>query len=94
MTPSTWQDGTLRSTGNAFDILYIERAKANSATPPRKRGPRKASNEQRAANCLDTPEERKARILRKNKESNIAYSTRDNDKTLKIVGRRNEARSQ
>lgn len=33
-------------------------------------------------------------VLRVSKVSNIAYSTRDNTKTLKIVGRRNEARSQ
>ncbi len=34
-------------------------------------------------------------ILRKNAPSNIAVSTRaDRDKTLKIIGRRNEARSQ
>ncbi|MDZ7892355.1 MAG: hypothetical protein U5L73_11435 [Rhodoferax sp.] len=34
-------------------------------------------------------------ILRKNAPSNIAMSTRaDHDKTLKIIGRRNEARSQ
>jgi len=34
-------------------------------------------------------------ILRKNAPSNIAISNRaDRDKTLKIIGRRNEARSQ
>jgi hypothetical protein len=34
-------------------------------------------------------------VLRENKNSNIAYSTKtDRDKTLKIIGRRNEARSQ
>lgn len=49
--------------------------------------------------CKSTPPSKRgprtaAQILKLAAPSNIGYSTRDNTKTLMIVGRRNEARSQ
>ena len=83
---------------NAFGVLAIERVVPDSKTPPRKRGPRpNKPKAQQAAMALETPEERKARqtaiVLRKNKYSDCARAT-DADKTGRIVGRRNAARSQ
>jgi hypothetical protein len=39
-TAPCWPDGTPRTTGGPFDILYQPRAAANTA--PKKRGPRKS----------------------------------------------------
>lgn len=35
-----WPDGTVVSVDNAFDVLYAPRAQPDSATPPKKTGPK------------------------------------------------------
>lgn len=42
--PSTWPDGTRRSTCNAFSAAYLVRGIPNSATAPGKPGPKKVLN--------------------------------------------------
>lgn len=95
----------MRATGTAFQILYEPRAIPNSKPAPKKTGPKpKFSKAQESARSMETSTERAARhaadrqkkmdaILRKNSYSDIARST-DADKTGRIQGRRNAARSQ
>lgn len=94
----------MRATGTAFQILYEPRAIPNSKAAPKKTGPKpKLSKAQESARSMETSTERAARhaaerqklkdsILRKNSYSDVARST-DGDKTGRIVGRRNAARS-
>lgn len=92
MNTSTIQQ---RAIGTPFEIIYQPKAKPRAA-PTRKKSAT-LTKAQQTAIALETPKERKERqtaeILRKNSYSDIARST-DADKTGRIVGRRNEARSQ
>lgn len=92
----TWPDGCPRSSGNAFDILYMPRAVPRPhAAPKSKPNPSKV---QQAARALMTDAERQAaRILRDNSRLAVALhgsSAADRAKTARLVGKKNSARSQ
>lgn len=86
-----------------FAVLYEPRSAPSCAGAPKAKRVTKSKTEQSAIS-LETPEQRRdrqaadrqkkmAEILRKNKYSDTARST-NSDKTDRIIGRRNSARSQ
>ena len=86
MTP-TWPDGTPRSAGNAFDVLYTGRC-----TGPKVPTKEDIARERNRANTAKHNAVRaaKARILRDNHNHSFAVSLpsqADRDKTARIQGR-------
>jgi hypothetical protein len=83
----TWDDGTPRSTNNAFAIIYKPQGVAGTHTAPKKRGP-KPSAKHRTITALETFAERKERreaeILKKNLPFHIPNQA-DADKTRRIL---------
>jgi len=84
-----------KSQGNAFDIPPKSTA-PDSHTAPRKRCPKPSPAKQSAASLM-TPEERAAAVTDFKKCAQITISKTpqaDRDRSAKISGKRNEARSQ
>lgn len=83
---TTWECGTPRSTCNAFSVLYEPRVIPDSKQAPKKRGPKRTKQEW-AVISMETSAQRKerqmaerqaamAKIMRKNKYSEVGLSTR------------------
>jgi hypothetical protein len=81
----------MRATGTAFAILYEPRATPGSAQAPKKTEPKpRPSKVQQAANSLETPAERRARMLQSNSapQFNVPITTTEQaDRTRAIQGR-------
>lgn len=75
-----WQDGTPRSTNNAFSILLQTRPDPDSAKPPSKRGPKFATGESPQAKAL-------RRVLRVNRDTYVPTTQADRDRNAAIAGR-------
>ena len=66
---NAWPCGTPRSQNNAFAVLLEPRREPDSATAPKKRGPKRTKLEASVI-ALETPQERALRrILRKNPDT-------------------------
>lgn len=91
MTTSYTTGLAMRAKGTAFEILYEPRALPNSARAPKKTGPKpRPSKVQQAANSLETPAERSARLLQANRAPafNVPIATQaDSIRTAAIKGR-------
>ena len=95
--PTTWPNGKLRSSGNAFDILYQPRAEPGQYRTPQKPGPKLSKLQQSVLAMMTEGERNTARILRDNSKLSINVanpSLADKAKTARLVGRSNSARSQ
>ena len=96
-----------RANGTPFQILYESRAIPDSATPPKKQGPRSnGTKAEQSAISFETPEERTerrlkvkaaktAKVLVVNKESDVGRNCpKQADRTSVITGKRISARHQ
>lgn len=79
MSPLKWEDGTPRSRGGPFEVLYRPRAPMAISQPPKKRGPKARNHIAKTLAALRDPDAG-------NKFNTPIMTRAESDRTLAIQG--------